>query len=252
MRDPVVRKSPMKRRPQGSNLLVGLTHLGPVPYGGTLFSCSLAALFSSWPFPILPVVPLPQSTDEQLLVQRLLARDEQALRLLQARYAGSLLTVLTRLVHDRELAEDVLQEGLLKVWMSIASYDPARGRLFTWMVRLCCNHAIDALRSPRHRFNKGNQPLEVAQQALAPASFNPEHIGLRELTLQLKPKQQQVIDLLYFGGCTQSEAAEQLGIPLATVKTRARAALVALAGLARVGRPHGQPASCLPDCSLRT
>ena len=95
--------------------------------------------------------------------------------------------------------------------------------------------AIDALRSPRHRFHSANKSLEVggAQQASAPVSFNPEHIGLRELVLRLKPRQREVIDLLYFGGCTQVEAAEQLGIPLATVKTRARAALLVLGQLAK-------------------
>ncbi|MBH8559310.1 RNA polymerase sigma factor [Hymenobacter negativus] len=170
------------------------------------------------------------ATDEEILVQRLLARDEQALRTLHDQYSRNLLTVINRLVRDETLAQDVLQEGLLKVWLSIARYDATRGRLFTWMVRVCCNQAIDAMRSPRHRFNSGTKPLEVggAQRAHAPASFNPEHIGLRELTLKLKPKQREVIDLLYFGGCTQVEAAEQLGIPLATVKTRARAALVVL------------------------
>ena len=169
-------------------------------------------------------------------MQRLLARDEQALGLLEARYGSSLLSVLVRLLRDRELAEEVLQEGLLKVWLSIGSYDPERGRLFTWMVRVCSNQAIDAMRSPRYRFHKGNKSLEVAgaQRAWAPVSFKPEHIGLRELTLGLKPTQREVIDLLYFGGCTQVEAAEQLCIPVATVKTRARAALVVLAGQARV------------------
>ncbi|MCC2548499.1 sigma-70 family RNA polymerase sigma factor [Hymenobacter sp. BT175] len=186
---------------------------------------------------MLPAVPLPEHTDEQNLVRRLLARDEQALHLLEARYARNLLSVLVRLVRDRELAEDVLQEGLLKVWLSIGSYDPDKGRLFTWMVRVCCNQAVDAMRSPRYRFHKGNKSLEVAgaQRAPAPPSFRPEHIGLRELTLQLKSAQRAVIDLLYFGGYTQAEAAEELGIPLATVKTRARAALVALARVARVG-----------------
>ena len=141
------------------------------------------------------------------------------------------------MVRNRELAEDLLQEGLLKVWTSIASYDAEKGRLFTWMVRVCCNQAIEALRSPRHRFHKGNKSLEVAaaQQTPAPASFNPDHIGVRELTRRLKPRQLEVIDLLYFGGCTQVEAAQELNIPLATVKTRARAALVALARVARVG-----------------
>ena len=175
------------------------------------------------------------ATDEEILVGRLLARDEQALRILHDRYARNLLTVIVRLVRDEALAQDVLQEGLLKVWLSIESYDAGRGRLFTWMVRVCCNQAIDALRSPRHRFHSGTRSLEEggAQRAIAAATFNPEHIGLRELTLRLKPRQREVIDLLYFGGCTQAETAERLGIPLATVKTRARAALQVLAQLAK-------------------
>ncbi|HEX8325902.1 MAG TPA: sigma-70 family RNA polymerase sigma factor [Hymenobacter sp.] len=178
---------------------------------------------------------LPTATDEEALVQRLLSRDEQALRILHDRYASNLRTVIARLVRDESLAQDVLQEGLLKVWLSIASYDAQRGRLFTWMVRVCCNQAIDALRNPRHRFHSANKSLETggAQQAHAASTFNPEHIGLRELTLRLKPRQREVIELLYFGGCTQAETAEQLGIPLPTVKTRARAALQALAQLAR-------------------
>jgi RNA polymerase sigma factor (sigma-70 family) len=103
------------------------------------------------------------------------------------------------------------------------------------MVRVCCNQAIDALRSPRHRFHSGTKSLEVsgAQRASAASTFNPEHIGLRELTLKLKPRQREVIDMLYFGGFTQAETAEQLGIPLATVKTRARAAINVLTQLAR-------------------
>ena len=182
-----------------------------------------------------PTPELLLATDEECLVARLLARDEQALRILHDRYARNLLAVIMRLVHDEALAQDILQEGLLKVWLSIDRYDAGRGRLFTWMVRVCCNQAIDALRSPRHRFHSGTRSLEVggARQAIAASTFNPDHIGLRELTLQLKLRQREVIDLLYFGGCTQVETAEQLGIPLATVKTRARAALQTLAKLAR-------------------
>ena len=144
------------------------------------------------------MAPLLENTDEQVLVQRLLARDEQALGLLEVRYGSSLLSVIGRVVGNRELAEDLLQEGLLKVWTSIASYDAEKGRLFTWMVRVCCNQAIDAIRSPRHRFHQRNKPLEglAVSQLPAPASFNPEHIGLRELTLRLKPRQLEVIDLL--------------------------------------------------------
>lgn len=182
-----------------------------------------------------PTPKQPTAPDEAALVQRLLARDEHALRLLYERYAVGLLAMIRRVVRDEGLAQDLLQEGLLKVWLNVAHYDPERGRLFTWMGRVCCNHAIDALRSPRHRFHRAQPSLDAsgAQWLPAPDNFNPEHIGVRELTLRLKPKQREVVELLYFGGCTQAEAAEQLGIPLATVKTRARAALAALGSWAR-------------------
>lgn len=178
---------------------------------------------------------LPPATDEAVLVQRLLARDERALRLLYERHGARLLVVIRRLVRDEALAEDVLQEGLLKVWLNVASYDADRGRLFTWMVRVCCNHAIDAVRNPRYRFHRGNPSLEAsgAHWRPAPVDFNPDHIGVRELVLRLKPRQREVIELLYFGGCTHVETAEELGIPLATVKTRARAARAALVDLTR-------------------
>ncbi|MBH8560346.1 RNA polymerase sigma factor [Hymenobacter sp. BT442] len=181
-----------------------------------------------------PVALLPAPA-EQELVQRLLARDERALGQLYEQYARNLFTVILRVVQDEAMAQDVLQEGLLKVWLSIGSYEATRGRLFTWMVRVCCNQAIDALRSPRHRFHRRNPSLEAAgaHYSPAPTAFYPEHIGVRELIVQLKPRQREVMDLLYFGGCTQAETAEQLAIPLATVKTRARAALAVLARMAR-------------------
>lgn len=181
-----------------------------------------------------PVALLPAPAEHEL-VQRLLARDERALGQLYEQYARNLFTVILRVVQDEAMAQDVLQEGLLKVWLSIGSYEATRGRLFTWMVRVCCNQAIDALRSPRHRFHRRNPSLETAgaHYSPAPTAFYPEHIGVRELIVQLKPRQREVMDLLYFGGCTQAETAEQLAIPLATVKTRARAALAVLSRMAR-------------------
>lgn len=177
------------------------------------------------------------SPDKARLIERLLARDEQALRLLHARYAKSVLGVVLRLVRDETLAEDVLQEAWLKAWPSFASYDTGRGRLFRLLTRMCSNHAGDVMRSPRYRFHRQSRSLESAGavRVSAPASFKPAHFGVRELAGQLKPRQRENIDLLYFGGCTQVEAAKALGIPLATVKTRARATVQALAVLACLG-----------------
>jgi DNA-directed RNA polymerase specialized sigma24 family protein len=66
--------------------------------------------------------------------------------------------------------------------------------------------------------------LEIAAvvHARVAATFEPEHIEVRELVVSLKPKQRVAMDLLYFGRCTQAEAAEQLGVPLATVETRVK------------------------------
>lgn len=181
------------------------------------------------------VPQLSPATDEGVLVQRLLARDERALRLLYERHGAHLLAVIRRQVRDESLAQDVLQEALLKVWLHVTTYDADRGRLFPWLVRVCSNQAVDTLRNPRYRFHRANPPLEAsgAHGKPAPVDFNLDHIGVRELALRLKPGQREVIELLYFGGCTQVETAVALGIPVATVKTRARAALVALAGLTR-------------------
>ncbi|MFD1466604.1 RNA polymerase sigma factor [Hymenobacter caeli] len=178
---------------------------------------------------------LPPAADESVLVAQLLARDERAFGLLYERYSVALLAVIRRITPDEAQAQDLLQEGLLKIWLGIGGYDAGRGRLFTWMARVCGNHALDAVRSAGHRFYRGTRSLEVpaAQHVRAPVAFRPEHIGLRELTQHLIPRQWAVIDLLYFGGCTQLEAAQELGIPVATVKTRARAALRTLALLAR-------------------
>lgn len=152
------------------------------------------------------------------------------------RYSAALYGVIHRIVKDEAEAEDVLQEALVKIWNSIESYDTSKGRLFTWVVNISRNLAIDKIRSRQHRVSSRVQSLDdslTAQRQAGPDSFRPEHIGLQDIAKQLVPEQRQVIDLLYFGGFTQSEAAEELNLPLGTVKTRARTALKILAKLIR-------------------
>ena len=151
-------------------------------------------------------------------------------------YSSALYGIILRIVKAEDEAEDVLQEALVKIWHNIPSYDAGKGRLFTWVVNICRNLAIDKIRSRQHRVSSRTQGLDdtpSAQQQAAPDGFRPEHIGLQELTKALVPEQRQIIDLLYFGGFTQSEAAEELNLPLGTVKTRARTALKMLAKLIR-------------------
>ncbi|SMC00352.1 RNA polymerase, sigma-24 subunit, ECF subfamily [Hymenobacter roseosalivarius DSM 11622] len=177
------------------------------------------------------LLPVP----EELLVQRLRAREEAAMTVFYDKYSAALYGVILRIVKKEEIAEDVLQESLVKIWHSFTSYDASKGRLFTWVVNICRNLAIDKIRSRQYRVGSRTQPLEdsAALRQAAPTGFQPEHIGVQEITAKLNPEQKQVIDLLYFGGYTQSEVADELNLPLGTVKTRARAAIKVLAKLIR-------------------
>ncbi|WP_345226212.1 RNA polymerase sigma factor [Hymenobacter koreensis] len=178
--------------------------------------------------------PQPPASEEQL-VARLRAQDESAMTEFYDKYSSALYGVILRIVRREEEAEDVLQESLVKIWHSFHSYDPSKGRLFTWVLNVSRNLAIDKIRSRQYRVGSRSQSLEDSPAEHTPAvtTFRPEHIGLQEMTRQLNPDQQQIIDLLYFGGYTQSEAAEELNLPLGTVKTRARAAIKVLSKLIR-------------------
>ncbi|MDO7877679.1 RNA polymerase sigma factor [Hymenobacter sp. ASUV-10] len=160
---------------------------------------------------------------EEELVERLIARDEQAMTAFYNEHHKPLYTVIFRLVRNAETTEDVLQEGLVKLWQTIKLYDATKGRLFTWATRICCNVAIDYLRSKRHRMAIRTQPLEDSPVDSYSSSdgFQPETVGIKELVQQLPlpAAHLQLLDLLYIQGFTQVEAAEEMQIPLGTVKT---------------------------------
>ncbi|MBT9395164.1 sigma-70 family RNA polymerase sigma factor [Hymenobacter sp. NST-14] len=188
------------------------------------------------------MLPVSASTPESValeteiqLVQRLRDRDEGAMTIFYDKYSAALYGVILRIVKKEETAEDVLQEAMVKIWHSFPSYDASKGRLFTWVMNVSRNLAIDKIRSRQYRVSSRTQPIEesAALRQAAEPSFRPEHIGLQEMTRQLNPDQRQIVDLLYFGGFTQSEVAEELNLPLGTVKTRARAAIKVLSKLIR-------------------
>ncbi|WP_254846486.1 RNA polymerase sigma factor [Hymenobacter sp. CRA2] len=181
------------------------------------------------------LLPEPPPIAEEQLVARLRAQDEAAMTEFYDKYSAALYGVILRIVRKEEEAEDVLQEGMVKIWHSFQSYDPSKGRLFTWVLNVCRNLAIDKIRSRQYRVSSHSQPLDESPAERQPAAttFRPEHIGLQEITRQLNPEQKQIVDLLYFEGYTQSEVAEELNLPLGTVKTRARAAIKVLSKLIR-------------------
>lgn len=168
---------------------------------------------------------------ETELVNLLQKRDQQAFAYLYDNYAPALNGVITELVENKELAEDILQESFLKIWNNFGSYDASKGRLFTWMINITRNLTIDTLRSKGFKQQQKILTDEYSVSNRAESNSGVEKfdfIGIRKQIGNLKPEYQVIIELAYFNGFTQDEIAKETGVPLGTVKTRMRAAILAL------------------------
>jgi RNA polymerase sigma factor (sigma-70 family) len=171
------------------------------------------------------------SLSEEELVLALGNREKGAIEVLYDMYSASLFGVISRIVIDTPTAEDVLQETFVKIWNSFSSYSADKGRLFTWMVNIARNLAIDKIRSKDFKNQAKNHELEnnvtfIDEQRNT--VYKPELMGIKDLVSTLKPEQKSILDLVYFKGYTHMEAAEELGIPLGTIKTRLRMAIIEL------------------------
>lgn len=173
----------------------------------------------------------PKNIPEPQLVELLINKDKSAFEYLYDNYADSLYGIISKIVKDDDIAEEVLQDAFLKVWTKIIFYDRAKGRLFTWMLNLSRNLAIDKIRSKEYK--KGAKTDQMDNNVYAFDRQNSieqktDQIGVLELMKDLSPEQKLVVDLLYFQGYTQSEVADEFDIPLGTVKTRLRSAIIHL------------------------
>lgn len=168
-------------------------------------------------------------TEEELVMQ-LQSRSQQAFSYLYDNYASALNGVIIRLVEDRELAEDILQEVFVKIWNNFSSYDTAKGRLFTWMINITRNLTIDTLRSKGYNKQQkiSGDENSVSNYADNTTAAKFDTLGIRKLLINLKPEQRSIIDMAYFNGYTQDEISKEMGIPLGTVKTRMRTAILEL------------------------
>ncbi len=168
---------------------------------------------------------------EEDLVRLLRERNNQAFIYLYDNYSGALYSIILQIIRENELASDVLQEVFISIWRKIESYDPAKGRLFTWMLNIARNASIDTLRSKSYQNAKKNQELPYNVDITSSGQvieLNVDNIGIRKLLEKLKPEQRVLIELAYFKGYTHEEIAEIEGIPLGTVKTRIRNSLLQL------------------------
>ena len=175
---------------------------------------------------------IPITYTEQELVLALKERDNQAFNFLYDNYAGALYSIIKQIVTDNaELASDILQEVFINIWRKIESYDQTKGRLFTWMLNIARNASIDTLRSKSYQNSQKNQELpdnvykSVANQT---TQMNVDNIGLKKVLEKLKAEHRVLVELAYFRGFTHEEISDMMSIPLGTVKTRIRNALLQL------------------------
>jgi RNA polymerase sigma-70 factor, ECF subfamily len=185
------------------------------------------------------------------LVSRIAAGDEAALAYVYDRHAHIVYGSVMRLLHDREAAEEVVQDVYLAVWRNAGQYSPTAGSLLSWVLGIARNKAIDRVRAAARRprlvvvgdpDDDRDEVLERAMsngwpvRSLGEGDLGPEEAATRawagavvRTALSAMPAhERQAIRLAYDEGLTQTEIAERLGWPLGTVKTRTRRALSTL------------------------
>ncbi len=162
------------------------------------------------------------------LVSDLRRKDRRAIAYLYDNYSKALFGVVQRIVNERELAEEVFHDAFVKIYTNIHSYDEQKARLFTWMLNICRNAAIDKLKSKAVKKQARTDGMDENMEGILNRfsfEFNTDSIGMYELLEKLHPDYRFVIQKLYFQGYSQQEISKECDIPLGTVKTRTRAAL---------------------------
>jgi len=170
-------------------------------------------------------------SDEALVA--LVARgDEDALAELYDRVGRIAYGLAFRVLRSEQLAEDAVQEGFLAVWRSAASFRAERAKASTWILTLVHRRAVDLVRREERR---RTEPLDEEFTGSAGEERTEEAAWLRferervqAALKQLPDTQREAIELAYYGGFSQSELADRLGVPLGTIKSRM------FAGLARL------------------
>ena len=178
-----------------------------------------------------------RAEDDQL-IERVLAGDRRAFETLYDRYSATVFGVALKILGDREVAEDAVQEIFWRAWRRLASFD--RSRAFApWLFGIAHNYCIDELRRRRVRpqpvYEDDDHPIlsDIPDEADVgeAAILAEQRQSVRDALDQLPEEQRQALLLAYFGGLTQQEIAARLGNPLGTVKTRMRLGLQKLRAL---------------------
>jgi RNA polymerase sigma-70 factor (ECF subfamily) len=182
-----------------------------------------------------PIQRADELSDEQFMSNLDGPEVEVALSKLYDRYSRTVFGVGLKILGDRSMAEELVQEVFLKVWRSSATFDPSRGSFSTWLYRVTRSVAVDLYRK------RANRVRSVHDGALHIATTRDSSAGPQEVVDDswlswrvsralevLDAPHREVIDLAYFGGLSQREISERTGVPLGTVKTRTASAYKSL------------------------
>ncbi len=167
--------------------------------------------------------------DTKELVIELQNKRESAFSVLYDDYAPALLGIAYKIVKDKTIAEEILQDVFVKIWKHIDTYDATKGTLFTWMLNITQNTCKDYFRSKQYNYQRlidESAVEEIGGNYIPPSSNPPENnIDYQILMQKIDPKYKDIIDMVYVYGYSQQQVAEKLKVPLGTIKTRTRAAL---------------------------
>jgi len=156
------------------------------------------------------------------------AKDKKFISLLYDHYADSLYGIVFRIVGNEEHAKDVMQDAFIKVWNKVEMYDQRKAKLFTWLLQIFRNTAIDHFRKIQKNNIRNVQNEFQNVHIESHLKTRPETVDLMDNLMRVEEKYRKVLLALYMQEMTQVEASEQLKIPLGTVKSRLRIGLSSL------------------------
>lgn len=170
--------------------------------------------------------------DDVMLIAAIAMQNPDSFAILFRRYSPAALGLATRIVANASLAEEIVQEVFLSLWQTAARFDPRRGSVRSWLLLQIHHRSVDSVRSEAASMRRAQEHSADTMVNLPGADSVVEEQFLTERRLEvqaalttLPADQRAVIELAYFGGKTQSQVAEQMNVPLGTVKSRTMAAM---------------------------
>lgn len=189
---------------------------------------------------LIAMMKVIDSEKERILLGKISLKDEKSFAELYDRYSRIIFSLALKIVKNREDAEEILQNVFLQIWDKAASFDSQKGNVYAWIVTMTRNKSIDKIRSKDYKSDSKNIDLNerlvynvkfFGNLTIDSASASERTDFVKNALGQLSAEQKSIIDLAFFNGLTQSEISSELNLPLGTVKTRMRQAMIKLKDL---------------------